>query len=151
MSTLEALTAAFVTTAFLVQIILIVHFALRRWRFDLAVRYGWWVYTLGLAAAAVSLWLMLAGAAWQFWLGGFLYLIWGLFGYWIEYIRRIEWRQPIFWPVFGPYILLYLAIIMFYWFPLALISKPLWYLYALLFFISTILNVTSHSRRGIGA
>ena len=33
---------------------------------------------------------------------------------------------------------------MFYWFPLALVSKPLWYVYAVLFIVSTLLNVTSH-------
>ncbi len=44
----------------------------------------------------------------------------------------------------GPYVFLYLATVMFYWWPLALVSKPLWYVYAFLFMISTILNVTSH-------
>jgi hypothetical protein len=33
---------------------------------------------------------------------------------------------------------------MFYWFPLALVYKPLWYGYAILFVISTLLNITSH-------
>jgi len=33
---------------------------------------------------------------------------------------------------------------MFYWWPLGLFSKPLWGVYAVLFIVSTILNVTSH-------
>jgi hypothetical protein len=33
---------------------------------------------------------------------------------------------------------------MFYWWPLALISRPLWYIYAVLFIVSTVLNVSSH-------
>jgi hypothetical protein len=41
---------------------------------------------------------------------------------------------------------LYLASVLLYWFPLALVSKPLWYGYAVLFVASTILNVTSHKR-----
>jgi hypothetical protein len=44
----------------------------------------------------------------------------------------------------SPYVFLFLATTMFYWFPLALIYKPLLYVYAILFVISTVLNVTSH-------
>jgi len=64
--------------------------------------------------------------------------------YIIEYVKGIQWRNPIHWPVFGPYVFLYLATIMFYWWPLGLISRPLWYAYAILFVISTVLNITSH-------
>lgn len=95
-------------------------------------------------AAAVSMILLHGGQALSFWLSGFLYFIWACFGFSVEYIKKIDWRSPIRWPIFGPYILLYLATIMFYWFPLALLGKPLWYAYALLFILSTILNVTSH-------
>jgi hypothetical protein len=49
--------------------------------------------------------------------------------------------------LFGPYIVLYLATVMFYWWPLALIYKPLWYAYAILFIVSTILNITSHQEK----
>ncbi|MGD0707432.1 MAG: hypothetical protein ABSA51_03150 [Anaerolineaceae bacterium] len=134
----------FVITAFLFQIILIVHFALRKWRFAFALRYGWIVYALGIPAAIVSVVLLLGGVAWSLWLGGFLYLIWAAYGFTVEYVKKIEWRDPIRWPIFGPYVLLFLATIMFYWFPLALVYKPLWYGYAILFVISTLLNITSH-------
>src|SRR5512135_2661039 len=99
----------FVLTAFLFQLILITHFALRKWRFDLAIRYGPIVYALGIPAAAVSLLFILGSQTWSFWLAGFLYLTWGLFGYWVEYVRRIEWRSPPRWLIFIPYLLLYLA------------------------------------------
>jgi hypothetical protein len=138
----------FVVTAFLFQIILIIHFALRKWRFKTAMRYGPIVYALGFPAALVSLWSLLSGMSWSFWLGGFIYLIWAIFGYTVEYIRKIEWRNPIRWPTLGPYVFLYLATVMFYWFPLALIWKPLWYVYGILFVISTVLNVTSHKSPG---
>jgi len=143
---LTALQTLFVLAAFLFQIILMVHFLLRRWRFDIAIRYGWILYGLGIAAAAVSLGLLIGGMNWSFWLSGLLYLIWGIYGYSVEYVKKIEWRDPIYWPVFGPYLTLYLATTMFYWFPLALVSKPLWYAYALLFIVNTILNVTSHKK-----
>lgn len=139
-----SLNALFAITSFLFQFILIIHFALRKWRFTVAIRYGWLVYLLSIPAAAVSTILLLGGVAWSFWLGGFLYLAWAVYGYIVEYGKKIEWRSPIRWPVFGPYILLYLATVMFYWFPLALIDKSLWYGYAVLFVISTFLNITSH-------
>jgi hypothetical protein len=121
-----------------------VHFALRRWRFEFALSYGWIVYALGIPLAGVSVLLLLGGKTWSMWLGGFLYLAWAIFGYVVEYVKKVEWRNSIRAGILVPYILLYLATIMFYWFPLALIAKPLWYAYAVLFVASTILNVTSH-------
>ena len=144
MSGLDSLETLFVTTAFLFQLVLIAYFALRRWRFAAAIRYGPSVYALSLAAFAVSLRLLLGGKSWSLWLGGFLYLVWAIFGYTVEYVKKIEWRTPIRWPIFGPYVFMYLATVMFYWFPLALVHKPLWYIYAALFVVSTFLNVTSH-------
>jgi hypothetical protein len=134
----------FVASAFLFQLVLIGHFALRNRRFELAIRYGPVVYALCIPASAVSLLLLLGGMPWSFWTGGFIYLVWGLFGYSVEYVRKVEWRNPIRWPIFGPYVFLYLATVMFYWWPLALIWKPFWYGYALLFIISTLLNFSSH-------
>ena len=37
----------------LFQILLIAHFAVRKWRFRLARRYGWIVYAMGIPAAVV--------------------------------------------------------------------------------------------------
>jgi hypothetical protein len=144
MSGLENLKFLYVANSFLFQLVLIVHFALRKWRFDTAIRYGPLAYALSLPAAGVSVALLLGGEAWTLWLAGFIYLLWAVFGYVVEYRLKIEWRSPIRWPIFGPYVFLYLATVMFYWFPLALVSKPLWYVYAVLFVLSTVLNVTSH-------
>jgi hypothetical protein len=147
MNSLDFSETLYLVSAFLFQVILVIHFALRKWRFDLAIRYGWIVYALSIPAALLSLFLFLDGKSWSLWLGGFIYLIWALYGYTVEYVKRIEWRNPIRWPVFGPYIFLYLSTIMFYWWPLALIYKPLWYLIAILFITNTILNVTSHKKK----
>jgi len=141
---LDTLEILFVATAFAFQIVLIIHFAMRKWRFDLAVRYGWIVYALSIPAAAVSVVLLLGGQTWSLWLSGFIYLVWAAFGYTVEYVKGIQWRNQARWSIFGPYVCLYLATIMFYWWPLALISKPLWVAYAVLFVASTALNVTSH-------
>lgn len=142
---LDRLEILFIFWAFLFQIILILHFALRKWRFDIAFRYGPIVYALGVPAAALSVLLLLGGKTWSLWIGGFIYLIWGIYGYSVEYVRRVKWRNPVRWEIFGPYICLYLATIMFYWWPLAIINKPLWFVYAVLFVFATILNITSHT------
>lgn len=146
MPALVSLETLFVLTAFLFQSLLIVHFALRKRRFDAAMRYGPIVYVLSIPALTASILLLLSGKTWSLWLGGILYFVWAIFGYAIEYVKKIEWRDPIRWSVFIPYVILYLSTVMFYWFPLGLISKPLWYVYAVLFVISTILNTTSHRR-----
>jgi len=139
----------FICTAFLFQIVLLVHFSLRKWRFETAIRYGPVVYALSLLFAAVSLLMALGGMQWSFWIGGFIYLAWAGFGYIVEYLLKINWRTPpIKGAILGPYVILYLAVSMFYWFPLALIYKPLWYIYAFLFVINTYLNVTSHKVAG---
>jgi hypothetical protein len=138
-------TRLFVVWAFAFQLTLIAHFALRKWAFErYTYRFGWIVYALGVPAALISLILLARGQPWAFWAGGFLYLVWAAFGGWIEYVRQIKWRNPPYWPVLGPYVLLYLATNMFYWWPLGLIGRPLWYAYAVLFCISTGLNVWSH-------
>ena len=139
----------FVIAAFLIQIILCIHFAMRKWHYDAAIRYGWIVYTLGIPAAAMSIFGGVAGMSWVFCIGGFLYLVWGLFGYTVEYILHIQWRDPINWVILGPYITLYLAMLMFYWWPLAFVDKPCWYIYGFLFLLSTYLNISSHHKKGM--
>lgn len=141
---MDNLDLLFVVTAFLFIIVLLIHFTLRKWRFRIAMRYGWMVYILSIPAVLVSVFLYLADKPWSFWLGGLLYFVWAVFGYTVEYRWKIQWRSPIRWLIFGPYVILYLATNMFYWFPLALIRKPLWYVYAVLFILSTVLNVSSH-------
>jgi hypothetical protein len=146
---LESLDALFVIWAFLFQIILIIYFALRKWRFEAAMRYGPIVYALSIPAVAISIILLVGGKMWSLWLGGFIYFVWAVYGYFVDYVRKIQWRDPIHWQVFGPYVLLYLATVMFYWWPLAHIRRPLWYVYATLFIISTMLNVTSHKNPAV--
>lgn len=144
MARLDIFDSLFVCIAFLFQGILILHFALRKWRFQTAIRYGPIVYALSLPALVLSFLLILSGKSWSFWLSGFLYYIWAVFGYGIEYRLDIQWRSPIRWSILGPYVFLYLTTNLFYWFPLANIHKSLWYVYAALFVASTVLNLSSH-------
>jgi hypothetical protein len=134
----------FVFAAFLIQVVLVIFFALRTWNLTAALRVGWIVYALAIPAVAVSILLMRAGRPWFVWLAGFLYGAWAVFGYLADVARPLEWRSPILWPVFLPYVLLYISSLMFYWWPLATIQRPLWFGYAVLFLLSTVLNVSSH-------
>ena len=144
MSGLDRYDRLFVFAAFFIQIVLLVFFALRKWKFDTAMQFGWIVYALAVPAVIVSLVLLIGGKPWHLWLAGFLYAAWAILGYVVDIARQVEWRSPILWPVLIPYVLLYLSSLMFYWWPLGNIQRPLWFIYAVLFVISTILNITSH-------
>lgn len=134
----------FIFVAFFIQFILLIYFAIRKWDFDLAMQWGWIVYALALPAVIISLVLLFAGKPWYLWLGGFLYAIFAVFGYIVDIAHPVAWRSPVYLPVLIPYVVLYLSSLMFYWWPLGAIRRPLWYIYAVLFVISTSLNVTSH-------
>jgi len=142
---LDQLDTLFVVWAFFLQIILIIHFAIRKPFFEsYTLKYGWLVYALCIPAAAISLILLLGGKTWSFWLSGFLFMAFAVFGYRIDYVKGINWRKPLRKDILFPYVTLYLAALMFYWWPLALLYKPFWYAFGVLFIISSILNLTSH-------
>ena len=142
---LDKLDTLFVIWSFFLQIVLIVHFAIRKPFFEsYTIKFGWIVYALCFPAAVISFILLLGGKSWSFWLGGFLFLVYASYGYWIDYIKGIEWRNPLRKDIMFPYVTLYLGTIMFYWWPLALLYRPLWFVFGALFVIGTILNITSH-------
>ena len=141
----DSLDTLFIVWAFFIQVVLIVHFAIRKRFFEsYTMKYGWLVYALCFPAVALSLAMLLGGKTWSFWVGGFLFLLFSFYGYRIDFVKQINWRKPIRKDIMFPYVTLYLATIMFYWWPLGILSQPLWYAYAVLFVISTVLNLTSH-------
>ncbi|MCL7454317.1 MAG: hypothetical protein M8467_14855 [Anaerolineae bacterium] len=145
MSGLDRLDILFVAWAFFFQGVLVVHFAVRKRFFEpYTARFGWIVYALSIPAIAISVVLLLGGKTWSFWLGGFLFLAYAAYGYWVDYVKGIPWRKPLRPSIAFPYVLLYLATVMFYWWPLGLLSRPLWVAFAVLFVVGTILNITSH-------
>jgi len=142
---LDKLDKLFIVWAFLFQIVLIIHYALRKPFFEsYTMKYGWIVYALCIPAVVISIILLNGGKSWSFWLGGFFFLIFAVFGYWVDYGLQIPWRNPLRLSIMIPYVFLYLATVMFYWWPLGLLSRRLWSAYAILFVIATILNVTPH-------
>jgi len=142
---LDRLDRLFVVWAFLFQIVLIVHFAVRKpFMESYTLKYGWIVYALCIPAAIISILLLRGGKHWGFWLGGFIFLVYAAFGFWVDYVAKIEFRNPLLLSVLIPYIFLYLATVMFYWFPLARLDRKLWFAYAILFVLATVLNIGSH-------
>lgn len=142
---LDNLDKLFVVWAFFFQIVLIVHFAIRKIFFQsYTLKYGWIVYALCIPAVLISIILLRGGKSWSFWLGGFLFLLYAAFGYWVDYVAQIQFRNPLRLSILLPYIFLYLATVMFYWWPVGFLSRPLWFVYTALFVIATILNVRSH-------
>jgi len=145
MSKFDNLDKLFIGWAFFFQIVLIVHFVLRKRLFEsYTLEYGWLVYALSIPAVIISIVLLLGGKSWSFWLGGFLFLVFAAYGYWIDYIKQIQWRNPLDLSTMFPYVFLYLSTVMFYWWPLGQLSRTLWFAYAILFVIATVLNITSH-------
>jgi hypothetical protein len=144
MSFAETQNPVYVLWANTFQLILLVFFALRKLCFNRAVKYGWIVYAFSLVGVAVSIQQLSRGENFSFWIGGFIYFVWGVFGIMVEYVLNLTWREPISWKIFIPYVMLYLATVMFYWWPLAKINNVYWYGGAILFVMSTILNITSH-------
>ena len=141
----DNLEMLFVVWAFFFMLVHLVHFALRKRFFEsYTLRVGWIVYALCIPAVVISILLLLGGKAWSFWLGGFLFLLYAALGYWVDYVKGIQWRNPPRLSILFPYVFLYLGTVMFYWWPLALLSRPLWAIFAVLFIIATVLNVTSH-------
>jgi hypothetical protein len=145
MSDLDKLDKLFVFWAFLFQVVLIIHFALRQRFFEsYTLKFGWVVYALCIPAVIISIILLRGGKSWSFWLGGFLFLVYAVFGYWVDYVAQIQFRNPLRISILIPYVFLYLATVMFYWWPLWPLSRPLWGVYAILYVIATVLNITSH-------
>jgi hypothetical protein len=82
---LDKFDKLFVVWAFLFQIVLIVHFALRKPFFEsYTMKFGWVVYALCILAVVISIILLRGGKSWTYWLGGFLFVVFAAFGYWVD-------------------------------------------------------------------
>jgi len=141
----DSLDKLYIIWAFLFQIILIMHFAIRKPLMEsYTEKFGWIVYALCIPAVAISIIILRGGKTWFFWIGGFIFLVYAIYGFWIDYVAKIPFRNPLRLSVLIPYVFLYLSTVMFYWWPLARLSRGLWLIYTVLFVIATILNITSH-------
>jgi hypothetical protein len=145
LNNLDRLDRLFVVWAFLFQILLILHFAIRKpLMVSYTEKFGWIVYALCIPAVMISIILLRGGKHWGFWLGGFIFILFAAFGYWVDYVAKIPFRNPLRLDVLIPYVFLYLTTVMFYWFPLGRLDRQLWIVYGFLFVIATIFNIFSH-------
>lgn len=125
------------------QVILIVYFALRRWRAPFAFRIGRGIYALGVPLAVYAVALLVVGQPWYHWVSGLLYGLWALLGNQVDVGRPLKWYEPICPRPFNGYVVLYLAYQVFFWWSLGGTWKPGWYAFAVLFVLATYLNVIS--------
>ncbi len=145
MSKLDGLDKLYIAWAFFFQVVLIAHFAVRKALFEsYTLKYGWIVYALCIPAVVVSIILLRGGKSWGYWVGGFLFLLFSAFGYWADYGAKIQFRNPFRADVGMPYVMLYLAVEMFYWWPLWNLGRPLWLAFAALYAVAMALNIMSH-------
>lgn len=138
------MVALYTGFALVAQCLLVVYFLGRLRRPSAAARYGWIVYAYGLAGAGLGLLLFEAGLARRWWLGPLLYAAWAAYGFVVDSVLRIEWRDPIRFPVFGPYVLLYSITQVLLWIPLWFVHPALWAVYGGLFVAATWLNIRGH-------
>jgi hypothetical protein len=127
-----------------IQVMLVTFFALRKWDFAAAMQVGWFVYTLAIPAVALSVVLIRDAKPWYLPAAGFLFALWAVFGTIVDILHPIEWRSPILWSIFVPYVVTYTGSQMFYWWPLLRLHRPSWFVFAGLYAVSTLLNVSSH-------
>jgi hypothetical protein len=146
MSNSNILPLVFVAFAFISQALLIFNFVTLKWKPAIQQKYGWIVYAAGLIAFLLGILFWVNKQAWYFWLAFALFTTWALFGYIIDILRPVNWREPIRWQIFIPYVILYIFAQFAFWIPLWFIGLEYWIIYAVLYTISTALNISTHFR-----
>jgi hypothetical protein len=136
--------ALFTSFAIVAQIMLVAYFLDRLWRPVAADKYGWIVYGMGVPALFLAVLFIADGDERRWWLGPLLFAVWALYGATLDVFAKIQWRDPIRWPYFGPFVALYSAAQVMLWIPLWFVSPWVWGVYSVLFGISTGLNIRGH-------
>jgi hypothetical protein len=133
----------YVVVVLALQAILIAYFALRRWRPAFAFRIGRAIYALGVPLALGAALMAFTGQPWYLWVGGLVYVLWGLLGNRVDVGRPLQWHEPICPFPFNGYVLLYLVYQGFFGWSLLSLWKPGWAIFAALFVLATTLNLAS--------
>ena len=126
------------------QALLVVYFAARRWSPRIAERFGWLAYAFAGLGILLGGWLLLGGQSWRLYVGPILLALWAILGTVVDLWRGVEWRTPIRWSVFIPYVALYFWAQMFLWWPLWDVNRTLWACFLVLFAANTVLNLGGH-------
>ncbi len=136
----------FASFAIVAQCLLVAYFLDRRLKTGAADRYGWIVYAMGVPGLLLAVLIIADGDTVRWWLGPLLFAVWGAYGFAIDNVFKIPWRGPIDWPVFIVYVALFTAAQVMLWIPLWFVHPALWGVYAVLFGVSTGLNILGHVR-----
>jgi hypothetical protein len=136
--------AAFTSFGVASQATLVCLFVARRWWPRVAQRFGWLAYAFAELGLPLGLWLLVRGESWRLYLGPLLMAAWALFGAVVDHWRPRQWRSPIVWNVFAPYLALYFLAQMFMWWPLWYVLRAAWAAYLVLFVANTALSVRGH-------
>jgi hypothetical protein len=105
----NVLQTLFVAFAFISQALLIFNFAALGWKPHLHQKRGSIVYASGLVAFPLGIQFRSSPQARYFWFAFGLFKIWPMLGYFIDILRPINWRDPIRWQIFVPYVVLYIS------------------------------------------
>ena len=144
MASQDTATLAFAVFGVASQAVLALFFAARRWRPRRAARFGWIAYAFAGLGLPLGVWLIADGQSWKLSAGPLLLALWAALGAAVDLWRRIEWRTPIRWSVFVPYVALYFWAQMFLWWPLWDLSRAAWACFLVLFVANTALNIRGH-------
>jgi hypothetical protein len=137
-------TTAFAAFGIGSQAVLVAYFAARRWAPRAAERYGWLAYAFAGLGLPLGVWLAAGGQSWRLWTGPVLLAAWAALGAIVDLWRRVEWRDPVRWSVFVPYVALYFFAQMFLWWPLWNLQRAAWAVFLVLFVANTALNLRGH-------
>ena len=144
----RTLTSLFILFAFASQALLLFNFAALKWKPEIQHAWGWIVYASGLVALALGFLFLAEAQAWYYWLACFLFAVWTLFGYVVDILRPVNWRNPILWQIFIPYLALYISAQLAFWIPLWSIWPGYWIIYIVLYSVNTVLNISTHPNFG---
>jgi hypothetical protein len=140
----DILQTGFVILAFVIQVMLVGSFAARNWKPSIEEKLGWLVYGMGLPASVLGVLFLVNDQPWYYWTATLLFTVWAAFGYMVDVVLRVKWRNPPRWPIFIPYVVLFVSSLLAFWVPLWFIRPVLWIIYALLYAAHTALNMYSH-------
>ena len=144
MDTIGADVAVFAAFGVSSQAVLAGFFAARRWLRSAADRFGWIAYAFAGLGLPVGIWLLVGGASWRLFVGPMLLAVWAGLGVVVDLWRPVQWRRPIKWQVFVPYLALYFWAQMFLWWPLWNSWRAAWFCFLAMFIVNTVLNLTGH-------
>lgn len=137
----------FVIFGFVLQVLLLLNFTARILKPELELRWGRIIYYLGLVTLVLGVIYIVKGAPWNLTPAFLIYTVWAAYGYYVDVLKKIEWRSPPKLQVFIPYVTLYIIALFSFWMPLLDINWWLFIIFGVLLEVHTFINISSHFPR----